>query len=355
MIEDVADTRPETLAQYDEIIDVRSPSEFAEDHAPGAVNLPVLYNAQRVEVGTLYVQQSKFLASRIGAAMVSRNIADHLDGYLADKPGSFHPLIYCWRGGSRSSSMATILSRVGWRVGLLKGGYKTYRRHVIARLYGPTITSQVMVLGGGTGAGKTVMLHHLAQRGVQIIDLEGLACHRGSLFGAMADRPQPSQKLFESRLNTVLQGLDPARPVVVEAESSRIGEVVVPPVLWQAMASAPRVELIVPPQARARHIATVYRDIAADPDSLDAALGRLPRHHSKALIEQWKDMGRSGEAEALALALIDAHYDPSYRQSAAATDGHVAATLEMTDLSDADMSVGADRLAAIVRSLTIER
>ncbi len=352
MIEDVADARPATFAGFDEIIDVRSPAEFALDHAPGAINLPVLDNDQRITVGTLYVQQSKFLASRIGAAMVSRNIADHLETYLADKPGSYHPLIYCWRGGSRSSSMATILSRVGWRVGLLRGGYKTYRRQVMASLYGPPIASPVVVLGGGTGAGKTVMLHHLAKQGVQVIDLEDLACHRGSLFGAMAGRPQPSQKLFESRLYAALQILDPTRPVVVEAESSRIGDVVVPPALWQAMLPAPRVEMVVPAQARAHHIATVYSDIAVDPDSIDDLLGRLPRHHAKALIEQWKVLGRSGEAEALALALIEAHYDPSYRQSAEATQANLVETLELNALENSDFEAGARQLADIVARLT---
>ena len=168
----------------------------------------------------------------------------------------------------------------------------------------------------------------------------------------MAGRPQPSQKLFESRLYAALNTLDPTRPVVVEAESSRIGDVVVPPALWQAMLPAPRVEMVVPAPARARHIATVYSDIAADPDSIDDLLGRLPRHHAKALIEQWKELGRSGEAEALALALIEAHYDPSYRQSGAATQGNLAATLELNDLEASDFEMGAHQLAAIVARVT---
>ena len=351
MIEDVSDALGASLRLYDEVIDVRSPAEFEMDHIPGAINLPVLDNGQRVTVGTLYVQQSKFLASRIGAAMVSRNIANHLEGHLADKPGSYRPLIYCWRGGSRSSSMATILSRVGWRVGLLKGGYKTYRRHVMASLHGPTLANTVVVLDGGTGSGKSVMLQYLLAQGVQVIDLEELASHRGSLFGGLKDKAQPSQKLFESRLCAAIHLLDPQRPVVVEAESSRIGNVVIPPVLWQAMLTAPRVEMVVSPEVRARHIATIYKDIASDAQGLEDTLDRLPRHHSKALIDHWKFLARSGEAEMLAHALILAHYDPSYRQSGTATATNVMARLEMDDLTDFDFRAGAQQLVALVNNL----
>jgi tRNA 2-selenouridine synthase len=216
---------PASLAYFDAIIDVRSPSEFAEDHIPGAENLPVLDDAQRAEVGTIYVQQSRFLARRIGAAHVARNIALHLETTLADRPASFRPLVHCWRGGQRSQAMATILSQVGWPTSVLVGGYRTYRRRVTARLYddGPT-PLKLVLLDGHTGSAKTDVLLRLAQLGVQTLDLEGLAEHRGSLFGGRPGRAQPSQKLFESRLLSALEALDPARPVVVEAESSKIGE-----------------------------------------------------------------------------------------------------------------------------------
>lgn len=351
MIEDVKDTLAASLARYSEIIDVRSPAEFALDHIPGAINLPVLDNEQRKTVGTMYVQQSKFLASRVGAAMVSRNIASYLEGHLADKPGSYAPLIYCWRGGNRSGAMATILSRVGWRVGLLQGGYKTYRRAVMARLYGEALPLKLVVLGGATGSGKTVMLQALAKLGVQIIDLEALAAHRGSLFGGLSHEPQPGQKLFESRLLQVIDSLDPARPVVIEAESSRVGDVMVPPALWQVMVEAPRIELQVPAAARARHIAEVYHDIAADKATLDALLQRLPRHHSKADLEHWRQLGREGQAEALALALIEAHYDPAYQRSGAVSAPGLAGTLVLADLSADELDRGAHALRQMVQTL----
>lgn len=212
-----------SLAKFDAIIDVRSPGEFAEDHVPGAENLPVLDDAERAQVGTIYVQESRFLARRIGAAHVARNIARHLETALADRPASFRPLIYCWRGGQRSNAMATILSQVGWPVSLLVGGYKTYRRVVQARLYDGEAALRFVLLDGHTGSAKTEILGRLAARGAKVLDLEGLAEHRGSLFGALAGRSQPSQKLFESRLIQALDRLDPGLPIIVEAESSKIG------------------------------------------------------------------------------------------------------------------------------------
>lgn len=199
MIEEIDRLDRQTLSRFDEIIDVRSPAEFADDHIPGAVNLPVLDDAQRAEVGTLYVQKSKFLAARVGAALVARNIAGHLEGHLADKPGRYAPLIYCWRGGNRSGAMATILSRVGWRTAVIKGGYRTYRRAVVARLYGPSEDLKLVLLSGPTGSGKTALLSAMAARGAQTLDLEALAAHRGSLFGAPKPaRSSPARKVSKA-------------------------------------------------------------------------------------------------------------------------------------------------------------
>ena len=193
-----------SLAQFDMIIDVRSPGEFAEDHVPGAVNLPVLDDAERAIIGTTYVQESRFLARRMGAALVARNVAHHLDTVLADMPPTFAPLVYCWRGGQRSNAMALILAQVGWRTMVLKGGYKTYRRSAQRRLYESDLDLRLVLLEGGTGSAKTAILRHVAALGGQVIDLEEIARHRGSLFGALANTPQPSQKWFEFL---------PARPV----------------------------------------------------------------------------------------------------------------------------------------------
>jgi tRNA 2-selenouridine synthase len=303
------------LGRFDAILDVRSPGEFAEDHIPGAENLPVLDDAERAEVGTIYVQQSRFLARRIGAAHVARNIARHLENALQDRPGSFHPLIYCWRGGQRSNAMATILSQVGWRVTLLTGGYKTYRRAIQTRLYDGDEPLKLVLIDGHTGSAKTAILHRLAARGVQTLDLEGLAAHRGSLFGAFPDRPQPSQKLFESRLVQALDALDLSRPVVVEAESSKIGERMTPPVVWRAMQAAPRIEICAPPEARARYLVAAYPELTQTPDLLAGLMERLPVHPGRKRLEDWAGLAAEGRFEDLALALMELHYDPAYDRS----------------------------------------
>ena len=217
MIRRTTDLSPQARDGFDALIDVRSPAEFALDHVPGAVNLPVLDDAQRAAVGTEYVQGSKFLARRTGAALVARNIADHLEGPLGDRDGAFKPLVYCWRGGQRSGAMVTVMDQVGWPVTVLEGGYQTWRRQVKATLYDAPLEHSLILLDGPTGAGKTALLGVLAGRGVQTLDLEALAAHRGSLFGAMPGG-QPSQKAFETRLHDALSRLDPARPILVEAD-----------------------------------------------------------------------------------------------------------------------------------------
>lgn len=330
---------------FDAIIDVRSPAEFALDHVPGAINLPVLDDTERAEVGTLYVQRSKFLARRIGAAKVARNIAAHLDGALKDRDGSFRPLVHCWRGGQRSGAMAAVMDQIGWPVTVLDGGYMTWRRAVQTALYGERADWRVVLLDGGTGSGKTEVLRRLAARGVQTLDLEGLAAHRGSLFGALKDRPQPSQKLFESRLFAALETLDPGRPIVVEAESSRIGVRTVPPALWVAMGRAKVVELSAPVEARAAFSARIYADMAADAEAMDTALGRLPPHHSRETIARWKAMAREGRTLELAAALIEDHYDPAYRRMSARRNSYVVERIAMADLSEAELDRAAEAVA----------
>ncbi|MBX9614579.1 MAG: tRNA 2-selenouridine(34) synthase MnmH [Caulobacteraceae bacterium] len=345
MIRRTTDLSATARAGFDALIDVRSPAEFAQDHVPGAINLPVLDDAERAEVGTLYVQQSKFLARRIGAAKVARNIAAHLDGPLKHRDGSFRPLVHCWRGGQRSGAMVSVMDQIGWPVTVLEGGYMTWRRTVQSALYAPDGPWQVVLLDGGTGSGKTALLERLAARGVQTIDLEGLAAHRGSLFGALKDQPQPAQKLFESRLFVALEALDPTRPVVIEAESSRIGARTVPPALWAAMGRAGVIELSAPVAARAAFSARVYADIAADPAGLEAALSRLPKHHSKETITGWKALAQVGDTTALAAALIADHYDPAYRRMTARRDRPVLGRVEMVEVSEAELDRAAGEIA----------
>ena len=335
------------LARYDMVIDVRSPREFAEDHLPGAVNLPVLDDVERAQVGTIYVQESRFKARRVGAAIVARNIARHLETELADRPGGFAPLVYCWRGGMRSNAMATIMSQVGWRTTVLTGGYRTWRRQVSARLYDSALDLEFVLLDGHTGSAKTEMLGRLAARGLQVLDLEGLAAHRGSLFGALAGRSQPSQKMFESRLLAALDALDPARPVIAEAESSKIGDRMVPPALWQAMAGARRIEVRAPRGARARYLVTAYREIVEDRAALEEAFRRLPVYPAQKRLEDWRRLADAGEFATLAEALVELHYDPAYARSSKKDARPKLGIVEMADLRPADLARAADEIARL--------
>ncbi|CAM3441474.1 tRNA 2-selenouridine(34) synthase MnmH [Paracoccus nototheniae] len=309
----LADVADPALAGFDDIIDVRAPAEYAEDHLPGAINLPVLTDEERARVGTIYKQASPFDARKLGAALVAANAARHLTGPLADRGGAWKPLVYCWRGGQRSGSFATILEQIGWRVGRIEGGYKAWRALVVDRVQNGPIASQVVVLDGNTGSAKTAILHRLAARGHQVIDLEGLAQHRGSLFGAMPGG-QPGQKMFEGRLALAIAALDPARPVLVEAESSRIGDVNLPKAIWQAICAAPRLQLQVPLAARAGFTAATYGDMVADPARVSAILDRMAPQHPAERIAAWRGMLDRQSWQDLSEGLLCHHYDPRYQR-----------------------------------------
>ncbi|MCE6959117.1 tRNA 2-selenouridine(34) synthase MnmH [Cereibacter sphaeroides] len=296
---------------FDDVIDVRSPAEWQEDRIPGAINLPVLDNEERARVGTIYKQVNPFSARKIGAALVARNAARHIEDTLADRTGGWRPLVYCWRGGQRSNSFAMILGQIGWRVEVLEGGYKTWRGLVVRELYETPIRPRVVVIDGNTGSAKTELLAHLAAQGVQTLDLEGMANHRGSLFGARAGG-QPQQRGFESALAVALSRLDPARPVVVEAESSKVGDLRLPPGLWKAMQAAPRIEVSAPVAARAAYLVRAYRDLVADGVRLARVIDLLRPLHPAKTIEGWLLMAASGDHETLAAELMERHYDPRY-------------------------------------------
>jgi tRNA 2-selenouridine synthase len=327
---------------HDALIDVRSPAEFAEDHVPGAINLPALNDAERAEVGTIYVQESPFKARRIGGALVAKNVAHHLQTVLADKDGSWRPLVYCWRGGQRSGSFASILTQIGWRADVIEGGYQTYRRLVVQAVYDTPFTAPVTLLDGNTGTAKTDLLARLAARGVQVIDLEGLANHRGSLFGARVGG-QPSQKAFEGALAEEIRQIDQTRPVVIEAESSKVGERIVPPALWAAMKVAPRLEIVAPLAARAKYLVTTYDDIIDDPARLAGVLAKLKGHHSAARIDEWLAMANAQEMEALAASLMETHYDPRYAKGRAETAN--LRQVGVDDLAENTLEALADKLA----------
>ena len=305
------------LAAFDEIIDARSPGEFAEDHIPGAINLPVLDDAERARVGTIYKQVSSFEAKKVGAALVSRNIAQHLDTWFGDKPKAYRPLVYCWRGGNRSGSLTHVLQKIGFAAEMLDGGYKAYRRHVVAELERLPPLFGYRVVCGPTGTGKSRLLQVLAEAGAQVLDLEALAAHRGSLLGALPGQDQPSQKSFESAIWFALSRFDPARPVFVESESKKIGSLRVPDALLAAMHASSCIRLEVPLAARVQLLTEDYAHFLADPELINARLAHLTELRGHETVSAWQALASRQAWPELVAALLEEHYDPAYFKSLA--------------------------------------
>lgn len=304
------------LAEFDAVIDVRSPAEYAEDHVPGALCAPVLDNEERARVGTMYKQVSPFDAKKLGAALVSRNIARHIEERFAAMPREWKPLVYCWRGGKRSGALAHVLREIGWDAWSIEGGYKAYRRFLIDEL--ATLPGQYTyrVIHGTTGSGKSRLLRALKDAGAQVVDLEDLAAHRGSVLGNLPDRPQPAQKMFETLVWDALRRCDPARPVFVEGESKKIGQLQVPEALMHAMRASECVVLDASRETRIALLSDEYRHFFADPAVLYAQLDCLRGLYGEKVIEEWKALAGRGEWHDLVGSLLDDHYDPAYHRSA---------------------------------------
>lgn len=303
------------LEAYDDIIDVRTPAEYAEDHIPGAINAPVLSNEERAVVGTLYSQVSPFEAKKRGAALIAQNIAQHLETTFHDKPKQWKPLVYCWRGGQRSGAMAIILAQVGWQVRRLEGGYKKYRRHVIDELQQLPGCFDYRVVCGATGSGKSQLLRVLQEMGAQVLDLEELAKHRGSLLGNLPDEPQPSQKMFDTLLWDKLRHFAPEHPVFVEAESKKIGSIALPDALLESIRAAKCILIEAPLPERVKLLMMDYPHFLNDPELLTQRLAPLVMLHGHKLIDQWKELATHGQWEELVQSLLIYHYDPAYRRS----------------------------------------
>ena len=302
------------LSRYPDRIDVRSPSEFALDHVPAAANHPVLDDAERARVGTLYAA-SPFAARRLGAAIVARNIAAMLESAFAQKPREWQPAVYCWRGGQRSRALVQVLHEVGWRAVQLEGGYRAYRRHVVAELIDVPRRFRYVVICGLTGSGKSRFLAALAAAGAQTLDLEGIARHRGSVLGGLPDEKQPSQKWFESALLDAMSRLDPSRPVFVESESRRIGAMQMPDALLEAMRIGDTFTLSTPREQRVALLKDEYAHFFAAPAELGRCLKPLTELYGKAKIARWEAMAEAGDWDALIAELLDMHYDPIYARS----------------------------------------
>jgi tRNA 2-selenouridine synthase len=303
------------LQAFDAILDARSPSEFDEDHLPGATSVPVLDDEERARIGTLYKQTSAFDAKRAGAPLVSRNIARHLETLFADKPRDWKPLVYCWRGGGRSGSLAHVLRQVGWNAARLEGGYKAFRKQVVADLDVLPSRFGFRVVCGATGSGKSRLLESLAEVGAQVLDLEALAAHRGSVLGDLPDAPQPSQKSFETALWTALSGFDPARPVFVESESKKVGNLRVPDVLITRMRESECIRLEAGASERVALLREDYAHFESRPGALAEKLDCLAPLHGNERIAQWKSLLDAGNWDTLVRDLLENHYDPAYRKS----------------------------------------
>lgn len=303
------------LDDFDAIIDVRSPGEFAEDHLPGAINCPVLDDEERIRIGTLYKQVNAFTAKKAGAALVAHNIARYIETQFQHHPKGWKPLIYCWRGGNRSGAMTHVLAKIGWPAVQLDGGYKEYRRHVNARLQELAERLRFRVVCGTTGSGKSRLLQTLAQQGAQVLDLEQLAEHRGSVLGGLPSSPQPSQKMFESRLWHALRHFDPQQQVFVESESKKVGNVRVPESLMVPIRSAPCIALGLSQPHRVELLMQEYDHFVADPEILVAQLACLVTLYGNERIGLWQKMARSGDLRPLVNELLVQHYDPAYLKS----------------------------------------
>ncbi|RYX95924.1 MAG: tRNA 2-selenouridine(34) synthase MnmH [Comamonadaceae bacterium] len=335
---------------FDVLIDARSPSEFAIDHIPGAINCPVLDDDERRIVGTIYKQQGAFEARRVGGAMVAANLARHLQQRFADQPQSWKPLIYCWRGGLRSGSMVQWFRLVGWDAQQLAGGYKSWRRYVIDTLDALAPRLLLVVVCGATGSAKTRVLHALAAQGHQTLDLEGLACHKGSLLGAVPGVPQPSQTGFETQIGAVLERIDLTRPLYIEGESRRIGRLNVPTGLVSAMRSSRVIEIDAPVTARLDYLLRDYAYLGDRPEWLADQLQPLVSLHGKETIAAWQTLALARDLPPLFEALAVKHYDPSYAKSQRSHflrwNERVAVALD--DLSESGIQALAARIAQTI-------
>ena len=310
-----ADEALARLAGFDTVIDARSESEFALDRLPGAVNWPSLRDDERARVGTLYVQVNPFEARKLGAALVARNIAAHIERACMDKPKGWQPLLYCWRGGQRSGALALVLGQIGFRATLIEGGYKAFRNALRADLPAQAARLHYRVVCGPTGSGKTRLLHALAAAGAQVLDLEALASHRASVLGVIPGQPQPSQKHFEMRVWQALCAFDAARPVYVEAESKKVGNLTLPEPLVGAMRASACLRVELSEDERVALLLEDYPFFVSDPAFFCQRLDTLVALRGHAVVEGWKALVAAGQLDAVVRELLAQHYDPGYASS----------------------------------------
>ena len=323
---------------FDTIIDVRSPLEYEEDHIIGSINCPVLYDQERIIVGTIYKKESTFRAKIIGSSLTARNIAKHIEEKFINQKGSWQPLIYCWRGGQRSKAFSLILSEVGWRTFQLEGGYKKYRNEVISFLNKVGSKLKIILISGKTGSAKTKIIQNIKLQGGQILDLENLANHKGSLLGKIPDLKQPSQKLFESKLYHQIKQLDLRRNVYIEAESSKIGNIHIPKTLWAKMIVSPRIEIKADIELRSSFLLNDYKYMCENPELIKPIIYGLKNRLSKKLINDWMELITKKLWLDLTKSFLENHYDPSYSSNTIKNDRKVIKKIQAKSFSKEEIN-----------------
>jgi tRNA 2-selenouridine synthase len=309
---------PDALAQLDSfstIIDARSEGEYALDRLPSAVNWPTLNDQERHEVGTEYKQVSTFDARKRGAVMAARNIARHIETHCGDKPKSWKPLVYCWRGGQRSGSLSLVLSQIGFDVHIIDGGYKAFRAEMLLDTARLASALNYRVICGPTGSGKTRLLTSLASAGAQVLDLEALAEHRSSVLGLIPGQPQPSQKQFDTRVWDALRRLKASQVVWAESESKKVGNVSVNDALMDALRASACAKLELPIEQRVKLLMEDYDFFVKDPAFFCQRLDVLKDLRGKAVVDDWKARVQQGKVEGVVHELLELHYDPGYASS----------------------------------------
>ncbi len=288
------------------LLDVRTPAEFLHGHVPGAFNLPLFTNEERVIVGTTYKQVGREEAILLGFDLTGPKWSGFINQALAIAPGKT-VAVHCWRGGMRSGAMAWALNLYGFEVYVIQGGYKRYRHWAHRQFEQPY---HLQVLGGMTGCGKTRLLHQLKQLGEQVVDLEEIACHQGSAYGSMNKLEQPSQEQFENNLAFALHQLDKQQTIWVEDESLNIGKRSIPKPFWQQMAEASVIEVQVDTEQRIKHLVAEYGGL--DKDFLVQSTERIRKRLGPEQTKNAIAAIRSNRMEDfIRLALV--YYDKTYR------------------------------------------
>jgi tRNA 2-selenouridine synthase len=298
-------TLEEFLSAPGVLLDVRSPSEHQQGRIPGAISFPLFTDAERSQVGTCYKQQGRDAAVELGFAIAGPKFAQFI-ATAKQLTGDRHVRVHCWRGGMRSGAVAWVLEMAGFKVTTLMGGYKVFRRWVLNTFQMP---KPIVILGGMTGTGKTDVLTILAQQGVQVLDLEALASHRGSSYGALGLPPQPTTEQFENEIAVRWAAFDPQKSVWIEAESKRIGQCRIPESLFAQMEQAAILEIVRPKLERLMALVAVYG--TADRQALVTATERIQKKLGGQQTKQAIELIRQGNLSQ-GFEIILNYYDQTY-------------------------------------------